>query len=393
MNKFLKIVLPLLVLLVAVAIARYAITHKPEAKRKTAAGATPVVEVVTVENRDYPVKINTRGTVRPHTETTLVAQISGEIVHVAPGFRNGGFFNKGDVLLRIDPRDYQTAVKLAESTLAQAKLKLAQEEARAAQAKRDWERLGEPGKPDDLVLRKPQLQTERANVAAAQAQLEQAKLNLQRTRITAPYDGRLLEKKADLGQYVNPGNVLGKIYAIDYAEVRLPLNNRQLAFVDIPEIFRGQEKQSTTGPEVLLRAQIGGKTWEWPARIVRSEGAIDEQSRQTFVIARVDDPYAERQSGQPPLKVGQFVEAEVTGRTLENVPVIPAAALRAGNHVFIVDADMRLRKRSVEILWQDAENAVVKSGLQAGDRLVLTPVSSKLVGRQVKLASDADTSK
>ena len=387
MKIFLKILLPLLVLFFAAGTAWYAIKNKPEAERKKPPVSTPTVDVVVVKKQNYPVSIKTQGTVRPHTETNLVAQVSGVITEVSPDFNNGSFFNKGDLLLRIDPRDYQTAVTLAESNLAQARLKLSQEQARAAQAKRDWERLGEPGKPSDLVLRKPQLQSERANISAARAQLEQAKLNLQRTRITAPYDGRLLEKNADLGQFVNPGNVLGKIYAVDFAEVRLPLNNKQLAFVDIPESFRGKEINKITGPEVLLKANIGGTIWEWPARIVRSEGAIDSRSRQTFVIAQVDDPYSQLNPGQPPLKVGQFVEAGIKGKVIENVFVIPAAALHAGNHVFLVDDEQRLRKQEVDIIWHDSQSVVIKSGLKPDDQLVLTPVSNKLTGSKVTIAN------
>ena len=389
MNKLLKILLPLSVLLISGGIAYYAIANKPEVKRKPPTTSTPTVEVVTIEKQNYTVTLRTQGSVRPHTETTLVAQVSGEITHVSPDFSSGSFFNKGDLLLRIDPRDYETAVTLAESSLAQARLGLSQEQARAAQAQRDWERLGETGKPTDLVLRKPQLQSEKANIAAARAQLEQAKLNLQRTRITAPYDGRLLEKNADLGQFVNPGNVLGKIYAVDFAEVRLPLNNKQLAFVDIPEVFRGKMVDAkTTGPEVLLKANIGEKTWEWPARIDRSEGAIDTRSRQTFIVVRVDDPYSQLLPGPPPLKVGQFVEAEIKGRVLENVYVIPAAALHAGNQVFLVDAEQRLDKQQLEVVWHDGESVVVNNGLNAGDRLVLTPISSKLAGSKVIIAGE-----
>lgn len=391
MSKFLKILLPLLVLLVSAGIAYYAIANKPEAKRAAPTTSTATVEVILVEKQNYTVKLQTQGSVRPHIETTLVAQVAGEITHVSPAFSSGSFFNKGDLLLRIDPRDYQTAVTLAESNLAQAKLRLSQEQARAAQAKRDWERLGEPGTPSDLVLRKPQLQSEKANIAAARAQLEQAKLNLNRTRITAPYDGRLLEKNADLGQFVNPGNVLGKIYAVDFVEVRLPLNNKQLAFVDIPEVFRGKEATSeTTDLEALLKANIGGRIWEWPAYITRSEGAIDARSRQTFVIAQVDDPYSQLNPGQPPLKVGQFVEAEIEGKSLEDVIVIPAGALHAGNQVFVVDDEQRLRKQLVGIIWHDGQSVVINEGLNAGDKLVLTPVSNKLAGNKVMIAGQSN---
>ncbi len=384
MNKLPRFLLPLLVLLISAAIAWLAIINRPEPERKRPVVETVSVEVIPLQRQDFPIRITSQGTTRPHTETTLIAQVSGTVVEVSPRFNPGSFFKAGDLLLKIDPRDYRAAITIAESNLAQARLRLAQEQARAEQARRDWERLGEPGEPNQLALRKPQLQSEQAAVAAAEAQLEQARLNLQRTRIRAPYAGRLLEKQADLGQFLNPGTVVGKIYAVDFIEVRLPLSNRQLEFVTIPELYQEQKKPSSTGPAATIRATIGGRHYAWPARIVRSEGAIDQRSQQTFVIARVDDPYARRKPGQPPLKIGQFVEADIEGRTLERVFVVPDSALHSGNTIFTVDGNDRLQQHEVEIIWRDGRQTVIEGDLQAGARLVVSPVSSSLIGRRVE---------
>ncbi len=387
MNKVSKLLLPPLVLLISAAIAWLAIINRPEPERREPVVERISVEVMPLQRRDFPIRISSQGTTRPHTETTLIAQVSGTVIEVSPRFNPGSFFRAGDLLLRIDPRDYRAAVTIAESELAQARLRLAQEQARAAQARRDWERLGEPGEPDPLALRKPQLQSEQAAVAAAEARLTQARLNLQRTRIRAPYDGRLLEKKADLGQFLNPGTVVGRIYAVDFIEVRLPLSNRQLAFVTIPELYQEQEKPAPAGPAATIRAEIGGREYRWPARIVRSEGAIDQGSQQTFVIARVDEPYARREPGQPPLKIGQFVQVEIEGRTLERVFVVPDSALHSGNTIFIVDSDGRLRQHQVGIVWRDGAQTVIEGDLREGARLVISPVSASLIGRRVSVSA------
>ncbi len=387
MNKISKLLLPPLVLLISAAIAWLAIINRPEPERREPVVERISVEVMPLQRRDFPIRIGSQGTTRPHTETTLIAQVSGTVIEVSPRFNPGSFFRAGDLLLRIDPRDYRAAVTIAESELAQARLRLAQEQARAAQARRDWERLGEPGEPDPLALRKPQLQSEQAAVAAAEARLTQARLNLQRTRIRAPYNGRLLEKKADLGQFLNPGTVVGRIYAVDFIEVRLPLSNRQLAFVTIPELYQEQENPAPAGPAATIRAEIGGREYRWPARIVRSEGAIDQGSQQTFVIARVDEPYARREPGRPPLKIGQFVQAEIEGRTLERVFVVPDSALHSGNTIFIVDSDDRLRQHQVGIVWRDGEQTVIEGDLREGARLVISPVSASLIGRRVSVSA------
>ena len=274
---------------------------------------------------------------------------------------------------------------VAQANLEQARSTLAEEEARATQARRDWDRLGESGEPGALVLRKPQLAGARAVVSSADAKLFQAKINLERTIIRAPYAGRVLEQSVDVGQYVSPGNTLARVYAVDYAEVRLPLTNRQLEFVDIPEIYRSDSPDGrSAGPAVRLTARIGSKVHAWDGHVVRAEGSIDTQSRQLFVVAQVDDPYGKGPAGRPPLKVGQFVEAEIEGHTLEDVFVIPRAALRVGVEVLLVGEHGRLENRVVEVIWSDDEHSVVANGLAPGERLVLTPLGADMSGVEVR---------
>lgn len=385
MNKLLKILLPIIVIAGASAAAVVTVANRQQPERRPPAIAMTQVSVTPVERTGFTVKVKSRGTVRPRTESTVIPEVSGRVVKLSSNIREGEFFEENDLLLQIDPRDYEAEVAVAAANLAQARSALAEAQARADQARRDWKRLGEPGEPDDLVLRKPQMAGARAAVTSAQARLAQANLSLERTKILAPYAGRVLERNIDIGQFVSPGNILARIYAVDFVEIRLPLTNRQLEFVTIPEVYRDDTLGiRAPGTPVRLTAKIGSKTYAWQGHIVRAEGSIDTQSRQVFVIAQVDDPYGKDPSGRPPLKVGQFVEAEIEGVQLNDVVVIPRSALRAGGEVLVVNEQSRLESRRVDVLWSDEQNVVVGSGLDAGDRLVLTPLGTGMDGVEVK---------
>lgn len=370
---------PLLILLLGAAIIWYLMSHRPEVKRHAKKSRTPVVEVVTLQPRDYRIAIDSQGTVIPHTQTTLVAEVRGKVTAIADQFRSGGFFDRGDTLVTIDDRDYRNAVTIAEAELAKARVALDQEEARAEQARIDWARLGGDEPPSDLVLRKPQLASARAAVAAARARLAQARTDLTRTRLVAPYAGRVLEKQADIGQFVTPGTPLGTIYAIDYVEVELPLGERELEVLDMP-LARPGGSGEVEGPEVTL--QSGDDRWH--GRIVRATGAVDSRTRQQYVVARVDDPYAG--SGQP-LQIGQFVTATIDGSPLDDVFVLPRAAVGPGNRIALVDAEDRLRRRVITPVWESRDEVVVAEGLSPGDRLVVSPASFLVDGTRVKPTS------
>ena len=381
----LKILLPVMVLAVSVVAAKKIVDSKKEPERRVSPSVITTVEAVRLKKQDYQIMIMTRGTVKARTESTLTPEVSGRVVEISPNFREGAFFEKGDILLQIDPRDYEAEVIIAKSTLAEARQALAEEKARVEQALRNWGRLGKGGTPGDLVLRKPQLASAKANIAAAEARLERKKLDLERTRISAPYAGRVLEKNVDIGQFVMPGSILAAIYAVDYAEIRLPLSSSQLEFVDIPELYRGEIIQKkNSGPKVTLSARIGSREYKWQGVIVRAEGSIDSRSRQSFVVAQVDDPYGKMEQGKPPLKVGQFVEAEIWGHVLKDVIVISRLALREGEEVLIA-SDNKLNRRKVNVIWKDIENAIVKEGLKSGELLIVTPVAYAVNGTPVRV--------
>ena len=234
-----------------------------------------------------------------------------------------------------------------------------------------------------MVFHKPQLARAKAKVASAKALLKQAQLDLQRTRIKAPYAGRVMEKMADVGQYVSPGTELAKIFAVDIAEIRLPLSNQQLGFIDLPESYRGKKQPHTGLPEVILSSNFGNRQYQWPGRIVRTERTFDTKSRRLFVVAQVDNPYGLKETNKPPLKIGQYVEAKIKGKILENVFIIPRAAVRENSQILLVDKNNQLLPRQIKPVWQDNQVIIIADGAEEGDLLCITPVASAAKGMPV----------
>ena len=387
--RTLQVVLPLAVLGGAGFAAYTMILTRPPVEIQAPVVTPPGVRVEEVTLRDVPLSVTSQGTVRPRTESQLVTEIAGRVTWVAPSFAEGGFFELGDVLVKIDPFDYQQAVVSARSQLAQARLRLAQEEAEAEVAAREWEALGR-GDPRELTLRKPQLEEARASVEGAEANLERAKRDLERAEIVAPYAGRIRQKDVDIGQFIRVGDAVATVYAIDVAEVRLPLPDEQLAYLDLPLSYRGGSDQPQ--PRVTLRATFAGEAHEWQGRIVRTEGEIDPVSRMVHAVAEVSDPYTRGPNqNRPPLAVGMYVEAEIAGRTARDVAVVPRAALRGRDRVLVVDAQDRLSFREIDILRATTDAIYVQRGLAEGDLVVVSPLDAPTEGMRVQLAdADAD---
>jgi len=383
MKTLLKVLLPVVVLGVA-GLAAYAIfLNRPEAVIAPRPVEVPGVRVVEVLLEDVMLSVTSQGTVSPRTESQLVPQIAGQVVWVSPSFATGGFFETGEPLLRIDRYDYQQAVIAAESQLAQARLRLTQEEAEAEVARREWRELGE-GDASPLTRREPQLADARAAVAAAEAGLDRARRDLDRAEIRAPYAGRVREKSVDVGQFVTVGSPVARVYAVDRAEVRLPLPDSELAYVDVPLAYRGGDDRP--GPVVTLRADFAGETHEWRGRVVRTEAEIDAVNRMVHVIAEVEDPYAPgTEPSRPPLAVGMFVEAEIAGRAAPGVAVLPRAALRGTDQVLVVDSHDRIRFRRVEVLRATSQHVIVSAGLESGERVCVSPLEAATDGMAVQI--------
>ena len=362
--------------------------NPPEApQRPVFAGPVMTVETQVVAETNYLIVLESYGTVQPRTRSILVAQVGGQIVPVNPNVRDGGFFEEGDVLANIDARDYEADVRIAGASLMDARQTLAEAEARTNQAQEDWARLGNTGEAPDLVRRIPQLKAAQARIISAESTLQKAELDLERTNIVAPFAGRILRKLVDLGQVVSPNTQLAEIYATDVVEIRLPLRNRDLSFIDLPESYRYTGVTRKSGGRVEIRSQLGGEE-SWEAMLVRTEGAIDEIARQLHVIAQIDDPYGRDHEYHVPLKIGQYVTARLEGKTLPHALVIPNNTIYQGAYVYIVE-DGILQRRDIEIAWQNDDEAVIGAGLEPGDLLVTTSLGQVTSGIRVTVAAEA----
>ncbi len=380
----LKIILPLTVLTVALTATMKMITNRPLVETRLPEIPFPVVKVLEVRHQRLHFRVRTQGTVVPRTESALVPEVAGRIVYVSPSLAAGGFFEEGSTLLEIDATDYQLAVIQAKAQITQAQLALEMEESQATVALKEWKSLGE-GEAPALLRRVPQLAHAKAILASANATLAQAKRNLEKTQIKAVFDGRIRQKNVDIGQFVTAGVPVATLYAIDYAEVRLPLPDEELAYLNLPLRYRsdGMEQQ---GPKVILRARFGKRKHTWTGRIVRTEGAIDPQTRMIHAIAQVADPYGRGKDPQrPPLAVGMFVETEILGKWASGVVLLPRAALRDEDRVLVVDSEERLRFRPVQVLRAERDRVVISDGLNEGERVSLTSLENVVDGMKVRI--------
>lgn len=392
MRKFLKYTLPLLIFVLAIAVfvALIFIGRAQQPERVEEARQAVLVEVIEARERLVNFTVTSQGSVQPRTETTLVAEVSGKISSVAPNFIAGGVFNAGDVLLEIDPSDYETALKRAEAGLASQRARLADEQARSEQALRDWRNLGRTGEPSDLVLRKPQVQEAVANVEAAEADVDKARRDLERTRITVPYDGLVKRKLVDIGQFVSPGSQLGVTFAIDTAEIRLPISTDDLAYLDLPSVT---DTEDDALPLVTLSAQQGGAQRTWQARIVRTEGVVDEASRVIYAVARVVDPYSVLgQSTQDELRVGTFVRAEIQGRSAGSVVVLPRRALQQDDTVLIANRERELEIRPVTVVRSEPHEVYISAGVEDGEWVITTTLEAPIPGMKLAIDNGDDAS-
>jgi len=379
-----RYMLPILVILITLFIIRVITSTSPTTeKRQQTAGDQLTVEVLTLKQSDFPVTIKANGIIQPRSQASIASQVSGTITQVSPAFISGGFFNAGDTLLTVDDRDYIIAVKIASAALIEAKLALTEEQAKSKQAQRDWLRLGRNGQANELVLRKPQLASANASLASAQAQLEQAQLNLQRTQILAPYAGRVLTKNVDIGQFVTTGTALADIYATDRVEIRLPLNSQQQNYIQLPEQFK--QHSSTHYPPVTIIAKFGSQRYSWSGKLTRTEGALDAKSRQLYTVATIENPYGHDNSNKPSLKIGQFVNAEITGKVLHNIFILPTASVYEGDQV-IIFKDSLLYRKNINVIWRDSHNTIVDVGVHPGELLVTTPLSAVVSGSKAQLS-------
>ena len=394
MNSKLKWILPIVFILAGVGGMKIFIQFGTKAEPRPIEVIPPLVEVIHVEKSAYQALETSQGEVTSPKEIDLSSEVKGRIVEVAPAMVSGGFFKTGDVLVRIDPSDYEVAVQKAEAEVAKARVNKSSQDAEAAIALQEWESLGSGrGEPSDLLLRKPQLEEAEANLNAALANLTKSKRDLERTSIRAPFNGRVRVKYADLGQFLRDADKVARIYSVDAAEVRLPLPLEKTRFLDLPLDY-SNEASSGSHP-ILLTATFGGREFQWEAQLDRVEGEIDARTRMIHVVAKVDQPYAKDPAhpDRPPLAVGMFVQAEIRGRSISNTVSLPREIMHGRNQVLVVskkgeDGTDRISFRDVVVIQRNESTVVIQDGLQTGELVCASPLNIVTVDMQVRLAEN-----
>jgi RND family efflux transporter MFP subunit len=342
---------------------------KPEIEKQEPEVTAPAVFFAVAQNGPVTLNVSAQGEVRPRTDISLTAQVAGQIISTSKGFVNGGAFEEGDVLIKIEDAPYR-------ATAAAARARLAQEEAEATLARKDYEDLGRDEDPTELALRVPQL-------AQAQAEYRAAQLDLERTTIRAPFKGRVRERIVGVGQYVAPGAQLGRVFSTDVAEIRLPLTDADLAKLGLPVAF--VESAENPGPTARLSAFVAGDMHEWTARIARTDGAIDPATRQIGAIAVVDNPYgAGAAEDGTPLAMGLFVDADIEGRQIDNAITLPRSALHGRDIVYVVGDGDILEQRQVRVVSADRDTIIVVDGVNEGERVVTSPLRGAGEGDEVE---------
>jgi RND family efflux transporter MFP subunit len=387
MGFLMKKYVPLLLVLGAIAVTVIMFLSQPEPVKAAAPEAALAVKTQILKSTSVTLEVESQGTVQPRTRTSLISEVSGAVLEVSEQFIVGGTFGAGDVLLSLDPTDYEVALQRAEAQLISANAKLELEKARAIQAAKEWQMTGRPqSEAPILALRKPYLAEAEANILQSKAEVKRAKQKLEKTKIRAPYAGMVASKGADVGQYVTTGSRLGETFAIDFVEVRLPLTERDLARMDALT-FKGIPSESM----VTLSGSVNGKQREWLAEVVRSEGVVNEINRSQYLVARMSDPYGISGSGDsvsPPLLVGTFVTAKLKGKVLEDVFELPRSALLQGSKVATVDSQTRMNIRAVDVIFSD-DSFYYVTGLNDGVQVITSALGTPIEGLKLLLRNSS----
>ncbi len=349
------------------------VSMKPAPPKKDRVELDPIVDVIHLETMSANFEVRSQGTVRPRTETILSAEVSGTITEISPKFVAGGVFQSDEVLMRIDPTNYVVELKQADALVKQRQIEFDGASKLRSQGYRAESELASAA----------------AALATAEANQVRAERNLERTFIRLPYEGIVRAKETDLGQFVNQGTRLGVVFATNYAEVRLPLTDDDLAFVEMPDAAEITASGGVDGPAVTLSAIRRGIPTEWSAVIVRTEGVVDESSRVTYAVARISDPYRLHTQGAS-LPMGTFVGALIEGTTAADVMRVPRGIVRGSDELIFVDDDNQLRIRSVSIARSDANFVYINSGAVPGDKVVSTALSTPVNGMLVRIAGEVE---
>jgi RND family efflux transporter MFP subunit len=390
-QKAIKIILPIIILLVGIIVMRSLIVNRPVPQKQARVNPGALVKVIKAEKQDRQLKIFGTGTVQPEQEVTITLQVNGVINKVAPGFTAGAFFRKGELFFAVESIDYELALDRAKASLIRAENAITIVESKAAVARQEWERLKlkDQKEPNPLIVYGPQSEDARANRDVALANLKQAELDLQRTKIRAPFNCLVRSEEVGEGKYVRAGNNVAMVASVDAAEIVVPLPLDDLRWLSIP-----RQGNSEKGSTATVRLDLGGKMYQWQGHLVRSLGEVDMRSRMAQVVVRVEDPYkllAEVNTQKLSLELGMFVEVVFQGETLTDLTEIPRAALREDSTVWIMDSDQKLKITPVEIIQQQKNTVLIGSGLDNGDLVIMTTLPGGTDGMKLRSVSEGES--
>ncbi len=377
---------PLLVLGGGLVLANIVRDSGPEPEQSDERPGPPAVQFAIAQAQATTIALSVQGEVRPRTQAALASQVSGRVVWTNPAFVDGGAFRRGEALMRLDPRDAELGVVRARAQVAQAEEGLAREEAEADLARQDWQELGQ-GEASPLVLREPQLAQARAALAAAQAQLQSAELDLSRTQINAPFDGRVMRRRANVGDYMVPGAPVADVFATDVMEVRVALTDQELSALQLPIGFTARDARSA--PTAHVRGGSGGQAPHWEGRLMRVEANVEATTRLVYGVIEVRDPFGASQTA--PLAPGLFVNAELDSPEAETLVAMPRSALKRNSFVYVIGEGDTIEIREVTPVNTTPEAVFVRLGVAAGERVVTSALPSPREGMGVTPMAATDT--
>jgi RND family efflux transporter MFP subunit len=380
-KKLFKTALPIIVLFLGIGIVQVLVAAKPAPEKKEESQRLVSLYVDEVEADQVKITVEAQGEVRPKTEIELVPQVSGRIVMISDQFQEGAEFGPDTVLLKIDDSDYRLAVIKAEARVATAQTNVEEQLATQKIKEQQWATKGGNAEPTPFALNVPQVNQARAQLASAEAELQEARLDLERTEIRVPFHGRVRARNTGLGQIVSAGMSLGRVFSVDTVEVRLPLTDTQLVELNLPMGFTAE---AGAGPLVNFKAEVGNESYFWQGRIRRVNAAVDQDTRLIYATAEVEDPYGKAAAGGMPMAVGLFVSAEIAGADQRSVYVMPRRALRNEDKVYVINDESRLEIRTVNVLSTSEELVYVTSGVEPGEQVVTSTIPAAVDGMQVE---------
>ncbi len=381
LNKIVaQVIICLVVLVLAVLAMRLLILMHESPIKEVHVSKGPLVSTTIAEKRDVTMTVHGYGTVEPTTTAQVVPQVSGKIVKVHKSLTNGGFFSAGEVLIGIDDADYRLAIKRANAGIAQAEVVVELETTEAAIAVEQWHELHPNKVPSSLLARAPQISQANAQLVAANAALSEAELALSRTVVSLPFDGRVVSKNVDIGQFIIAGQPVASVYGVDSVEIIVPIEDRELRWIDVP--YTATTTNTDGHSPVVVTASFSGSEREWSGKVVRTEAEIDRRSRMVRVVVEVRDPF-KVDDDEPPLVPGMFVSVVIEGMTVDDVIIIPRHALRGDDYVWVAGGNV-LRIRKVEVLRCDREYAYITAGIEDGAVVVTSAIDTVVDGMTIR---------